>query len=278
MLLAYFDIALISITIANYAVSASFLGRESRLSRQRMERREQELLDRLKGLRETTQIESIRNEIKQSGKEKRGLSVRIRLLSWLGAVILPSTFFIISLICSILGMNAEVVWSGAYLENLNWLIGASALFISVGFSILLVVIRTIDSAARKVPIPGFEVCFPDRTNKSVLKRNQQTEIEILITNKGEDIAENMQIFVTFPNAFKILGRNHYESYESDPLGRFPNCIYAMFKKDLLHIQITTHIYISVTAPNVNKEYETNVQILEKKIGSTRSKLFIEVID
>ena len=93
LLLAYFDIALLSITIANYAVSASYLGRESRLSRWRMERRKAKLLKRLKELHETAQIETIKNEIKEADAEKRKLRTHIFLLSWLGAVILPSIFF-----------------------------------------------------------------------------------------------------------------------------------------------------------------------------------------
>ena len=50
LLIATFDIALISITIANFAVSASYLGRETRLTRWRLEKRKQRLSMKLKEL------------------------------------------------------------------------------------------------------------------------------------------------------------------------------------------------------------------------------------
>jgi len=206
LLLAYFNITLVAITIANYAVSASYLGRESRLSRWRMERKRGKLVERLKELRETTQVETIKNEIKEDDQERARLRNRIFLLSWTGAVLLPLTLFGISLVCAIIGMNSEVVTVNIEAQQLlqQQSIIASVATSGGGFLILLLVVRTIDSAARKLPIPEFDVYFENRTNEITLKRNEKAMVTVYVDNKGEDIAENVEVFIAFPKVFKII--------------------------------------------------------------------------
>jgi hypothetical protein len=280
LLLAYFNIALLSITIANYAVSASYLGRESRLSRWRMERRKQKLLEKLKELRETTQIDSIKKEIGEAEEEQRGLGLGIFLLSWLGAVILPSMFFVISFVCSVFGMNAEILSQD--LETQRFLEQQLVIFssgtLATGFMVLLFVIRTIDSSAKKIPIPEFEVKFENLTDTITLKRNKNAEILLRMKNKGEDIAERIEIFVTFPNVFKIKEMEHYDVHETGPQEKYPSCVQVRLTKNSLHIDTFLFFYVSLTAPDVKKNYEIVVEVCEKKTGMSKSKLFIEVVD
>jgi Flp pilus assembly protein TadB len=94
-LLASFSIALIAVAIANFAVSASYLGRETRLTRSRMEKRKRKLsakLEELQKKEQQTQIEDLEQEIKKAKKDISNLNSRLFTLSWLGAVVLPSVF------------------------------------------------------------------------------------------------------------------------------------------------------------------------------------------
>lgn len=86
LLLATFDIALIAVTIANYAVSASYLGREARLARWRLERRKDALDKKVKELQAkgSLRLSDLKKEIKEAEDEQERLGVRIVLLSWIG--------------------------------------------------------------------------------------------------------------------------------------------------------------------------------------------------
>lgn len=280
LLLAYFDIALLSITIANYAVSASYLGRESRLSRWRMERRKQKLLEKLKELRETTQINSIKKEIGEAEAEQRGLGIRIFLLSWLGAVVLPSMFFVISFVCSVSGINAEILSQDIEIQRFlgQQLIMLSSGTLATGFMVLLFVIRTIDSAARKLPIPEFEVYFENQEETIKCKSGERTNITLSIYNKGEDIAENLQILVMFPPAFKIDETKRNAVVKQGVETDYPNYNAVVFPVELVHIDTILKGSIALTPPDERKTYEIPINIYERKIGISKHKLTIEVID
>ncbi len=280
LLLAYFNIALLSITIANYAVSASYLGRESRLSRWRMERRKKKLLEKLKEFRETTQMKSIKKEIGEAETEQKGLGRRIFLLSWLGAVILPSMFFIISFTSAVLGMNSAVLSQDS--ANQDFLVQQFTIYssgtLATGFMVLLVVIRTIDSAAKKVPIPEFDVFFEGIAKALKLKQNQNATIPIRITNRGEDIAERVMILVHFPPSFQIHEPD-YSTQKQGPESEYPDYNSAVILVEYpFYIDTTLYEEINVKAPDEKKTYEIPVAIYEEKIGVSWHKLAIEVVD
>jgi len=276
LLLAYFDIALISIAIANFAVSASFLGRESRLSRTRMEKRKERLLGKLKELRETNQIASIKKEIREADKEQNRLSNNIFTLSWLGAVVIPSILFVWSFICAVVGMNSEAFWGSQNQEFGVGFLVCSTILIGGGFIDLLIVIRAIDSAAKKVPIPEIRVYFANHVRELKLKRKETVVVTVCVSNIGEDFAEDVQIFMMFPDTFKI-GNGEYNLMQAD-FNKYPNCTQVEFRRDLIHIEVTYWKVIYVTAPDRKCTHEIPIIINERKTGETKHKLTIEVID
>lgn len=279
LLLAYFDIALVAITIGNYAVSASYLGRESRLSRWRMERRRQKLRVRLKELDvEKAEIKSIKKEIEEAESDEEVLSRNIFILSWQGAVVLPSLCFIVSLFCAVVGMNSEIVWSGANQPNLGQIIGVSAFLMGMGFFALFVVIRTIDCAARKLPIPEFEVSFENGAKVLKLKRNERRTVTVCADNKGEDISEDLKIFVNFPPAFIIYPSAYYEVAKQTAGTEHPDYNAAILEAEVLHIDNILLGHIDLTLPDEKKTYEIPVDIYERKTGVSKHKLTIEVVD
>jgi hypothetical protein len=283
LLMAYFDIALLAITIANYAVSASYSGRESRLSRWRMERRKQKLRVRLKELDiGKAEIKSIRKEIDEAESDEKELSKTIFILSWQGAVVLPSLCFIASLICAIVGMNSEIVWSGVNQENLVQLMGVSAFLLGMGFIVLLNVIRTIDSVAKHLPIPEFEVFFefPEHTllKTLVMKRNERKTGRLMCQNKGEDIAEDVEFYVVVPKTFEVEGGGVGEVAQLGTESSFPDCISVGYKRDIVHVNMKYSFPLTLRAPDAAKTYDILVRINERKIGISDCKLTIEVVN
>jgi hypothetical protein len=280
ILLGTFDIILISVSIANYAISASYLGRETRLTRGRMEKRK----EKLEGIVEELQtkglpIEELKKETKKAEDDITVLGTRLFFLSWLGAVILPSILFIASLVSAVIGMNSDIFFTIPQTQNplVYGLMTTSISFLIVGFFFLLLVIGVIDSAARKIPIPEFEVFFKNHAKSISIKRNAKESIRLYIRNEGEDIAENVEVFALFPNTFEVDKMPNY-SLASTSEARYPECIYVNHTMDLLHIGVLHYFTIVLTAPDEKKTYDILIDIRERKRELSRHHLSIEVVD
>jgi hypothetical protein len=247
-----------------------------------MEKRKQKLSLKLKELQnKPLQIESIKKEIKEAETDQRGLRIRIFLLSWLGAVILPSIFFIGSLICSVLGLNSGILAQD--LETQGFLEQQFTIFsvgtLAIGFMVLLFVIRTIDSAAKQIPLPEFEVYFEEHGKSMKLKRKEQTTIVVTIENKGEDMAEDMEVYVFFSPSFRILPiEKEYRIVRQSNTDDFPNYSATVTDINRLYMEVRYPIGIALTAPDDKKNYEIPIDICERKTGMTKDKLTIEVTD
>jgi len=281
MLLAYFDIALISIAIANFAVSASFLGRETRLSRRRMEKRKKQLNEKVKELQtKGLPLKELTDETDKAKNDIKVLGRRINLLSWLGAVILPSMFFLASFVFSVLGMNIEILSQEPVIQGflMQQILIFSSGTLALGFLVLLLVIWAIDSAARKVPIPEFQVYFKNRESPLKLKRKEIVEITPCIENIGEDVAEDALIIVHFPPSFK-LKQGRYSTCKQGSETDFPEYDSAVFPEQRIHPEIILNmIAIKIETPDEKGTYTIPVSISERKVGTADYKLTIEVID
>lgn len=278
LLLAYFDIALITIAIANYAVSASYLGRETRTSRQRMERKKQELVKTLRDLqKEECQIHEIKRKIKESDAERKRLNLRIFLLSWMGAVILPSMFFIISFALAVVGLNSEIFSdTSQFLQQQSMIFSLGT--ISIGFMILLFIIRTIDSAARNIPLPKFEANFVTGLKKEKCKSKEKKEITFCIKNEGEAVAEKTHIFINFPPEFGVHKKiAYYSVFEQGIETEHAGYIAAIFRIETIHVDTSMYLKILLTMPEKEDVYKIPIHIYERKIGIQKDKLIIEII-
>ena len=282
LLIATFNIALISITIANYAISASFLGRETRLSRWRTEKRKQKFLAKISKLQKRSlEIEKIKKEIKIVETETKKLGTRIFLLSWLGAVILPLIFFILLFLGATFGMNSEVLAQN--LETRGFFEQQLALFsggsLAIGFMILLFIIRTIDSAARQIPLPVIEVFFENQEKTIKLKPKMKTEFSFCAKNNGEDVAEMVDIFIHFSPDFSPQKSNYYYITKQSNMGEdFPNYNSVKLHENLMHLDIFYTSFIVIETPNKKKNYEIPIYIHERKTGLTKHKLTIKIDD
>jgi len=277
LLFAYSDIALLSVTIANYAVSASFVGREIRLSRWRMEKRKKKLSEELRKFQEKPQIEEIKKKIKEYDSEVKRITTRIWLLSWLGAVIFPSMFFIISFVSAMIGLNLKILVNDpSFLQHQLLILSIGT--ISLGFMILLFVIRTIDSAARKIPIPEFKISFRGGTERIKYKSKQKEKIFFCLENKGEDIAEDLEIFLLFPPSFNIDKDINYVIHKQGLESDNPDYNAAIFLEKFIHIDTTLDFEVIVTMPDKQGTYEIPINICERKTGTHEDKLIIEIFE
>lgn len=281
LLIATFDIALIAVTIANYAVSASYLGRETRLTRWRLEKRKDQLDKKVKELQAkgSLQLGDLKKEIKDAEDEQERLGTRIVLLSWIGAVVIPCILFIISLIIAILGMNSDILVVSEFANVMNiQFIALSSVILALGFAMLLIVIRTIDSAARQIPVPQFVITFEKNAKELKLQKNKEAEICLWIKNDGEDIAETMEVFILFPPEFKIPQQRDYTVGLQPPESSCPNYTAIVLHFESMHIDTITQTDISIVTPSDKKTYEIPINIHERKTGLTKDKLTIETVD
>jgi hypothetical protein len=293
-LIATFDIALISISIAVYAISASYLGREVRLARSRMEKKKQELtinlnerLTRLSEMgkrRSQIQIEDLARENKQEGdkieKAKNEISNytdRIFILSWRGAVLVPVLIFGFSIIFSIVGMN---LFPNAQFENTDFklFIFASPFTLFVGLAWLLVVIKIIDSAARNVPIPKFTIYFEGKDESIRVKPKQDLDLVLYVENQGDDIAKDVSISIVFPVGFKVQPRTSYKVVLQGKESDYPDCEVIVFRLDRINPNAMTKLHISIITPEDKKKYLLAVTICDEKTGESEKSLEIEVIN
>jgi hypothetical protein len=279
LILAYLDLSLIALAVANYAISASYLGRETRLSRKRMQSKEDKLILDLQNLRKKPLIEEAKKKIRDSERERNKLRIRIFLLSWLGAVVLPSMFSFLSFGSAVVGMNSETILvnNPQFLEQQSMIfsIGATA----IGFMALFVVIKAVDSAAREIPLPKITVVFDNLLKTQKFKSKDEKILSLNVRNDGEDIAEDVEILVFFPPEFVIkTGIMGYMVYEQPIGSSHPHYKAVIMNVERIHIDTTLVNNIAVTIPEKKDTYTIPVSIKERKIGSQEDELTIEVVD
>jgi hypothetical protein len=270
VLLATFNVALIAVAIANYAVSASYLGRETRLSRSRMERRKARLQSDLAELKsQNIEISEIKEKINKAEKDVSSLNSRIFFLSWQGAVIIPVFFFSLSFLFALIGMNSDA--------TLNFqLMVLSSITLTIGFFEILLVIKFIDSAAKNLPIPEFSVYFNDEKQSIILEAGQETEISLKIENSGEEIGEDVEIYRIFPVGFSVDGPSGYSKMSYDSTATHPNCLCLSSNSAKLYPNIVHIGKLLIAAPAKKGTYDLDIEIYERKIGRVKKKLAMVV--
>jgi hypothetical protein len=59
---------------------------------------------------------------------------------------------------------------------------------------------------------------------------------------------------------------------------YPEYNAAIFDVEIIHIDTTLQLHVDLTSPDVKETYEIPIDIYERKIGKSKHKLTIEVID
>lgn len=120
LLIAYLAIGLMSITVPTYAISVSYLARETSKSMEEMRKRRKDLSEKLDELKKRLEIElgveSIKQEIEKYEMEEKELKNRLTCLSAKGAVGYPFLFFVFALVLAAYGIHIlpqalpEIIW------------------------------------------------------------------------------------------------------------------------------------------------------------------------
>jgi hypothetical protein len=245
-----------------------------------MEKRKQELDVRIKELQKKgLSIEDLEEETNKAKSDITALKNRLFLLSWSGAVLLPSVLFMVSLVCAMIGMNSDILLINSETLNssVNGLMSMSISFLAGGFSILLVVIGVIDSAAKRIPIPEFEVYFTSLLKTLKCKRKQMSVVTLCIRNKGEDLAEDAMVMVHFPPTFQLQPMG-YRTIKQGPETDHPDYNSAILEMDRIYPDTIINVDIRITTPDDNEIHEIFVSVYETKSGHSEYKLTIQTTD
>ncbi|MGD0177560.1 MAG: hypothetical protein ABSA50_11910 [Candidatus Bathyarchaeia archaeon] len=205
--LAYLAIGLISVTIPTYAISITYLGRETEGTLKELERRRGRFSDKLDELRNriqhetsTTAIQALKEEISLFEKEEERLKNRLFFLSAKGAVFFPVVFYIMSLGASLYGI--------VYATNeqvFPTLLGA-AFSLFVGLALLWGTLHGVEEAALRPEdklLPAFTVTFIDGTTTCSFPADTLQIFQILVRNNGEVMAKCVEALIAFPPDFEV---------------------------------------------------------------------------
>lgn len=221
LILSYLDIALISITIAVYAISASYLGRETCRSISRKRRRVTELKENLSSLstrmKNEEGIGGIQREISRYKKEQKNLERSLLWLSVKGAVYAPTAFFSASLLACAFGI----------LEVLNAEISLASSVIVIVFGVLCLgkTLKSTEKAATAIPRPKYEVFFKStRLVTKQCKANTPSTFSLVFHNIGDERSEKPVMVLYFPKEIEITetrqGWDKVTTFYGIPAGEF----------------------------------------------------------
>jgi len=275
LLLAYVAIGLMSITIPTYAISVSYLARETLRTIKDMERRRRNLRQKLDELRKKLEqepgVKELKQEIAGYEEEEKQLKGRLEYLSAKGAVGYPFGSFTTSLFFAALGIYN-------FPDNIDFFIFASVLTIAFGLYRIAKSVLAIEKAALAPGLPIFRVGFESGTSAERYKVEEQKEITFFVDNYGEGIAEDVYIMAFFRPEFELLNKPfHYTIAKQYSHAPYPNYNAACFAAKLMHMNLRYAHLVSVKMPQKPGLYRIPVQIMERRTGLSEHQLSIEVV-
>jgi hypothetical protein len=262
--------------IASYAISVTYLGRETSRSRWLIEKRKKRLQKELRELKESSDvIAEMKQKIAEYTKEANMLGRNLFLLSVKGAVFMPSICFIAVLLLAGVGVNSQLPD-----YNLSPTLVFSIFLLGVGFSYFLLILRTIEWAASRVPMPAFEVLFESGLTKEKFHSEEKKRILFRIRNTGDLLAENLSIFFFLPPEFQkeesvemtysVVKQSEYTDY--------PNYTAVVVERNNLHVDsIVSYELPEVEMPKKLGFYVVPVRVHERSVGVSEQKLTIEIV-
>lgn len=271
---AYLSAALISVVIAVYAVAVSYLGRETSRIIWSLKKRQRELKKRIKRFEDKMDIGEMEKEIKSYKQEESALKGHLFYLSVNGAVLLPLAALSVALLFSL-----GAIYNYSWLPNIGFYVVCTFAFNALGVISLLIVLKTIEWAALRVPLPKFEVFFETWLSKEKMATREKRGLRFWICNRGEIIAEDVEVFLFFPPGFKISSAKRYEVFTQSKKAIHPGYHAAIFSYENIHVNTDTFSpKIAVEAPEKPDKYKIPICIYERNIGESEHELLLEVVD
>lgn len=277
LLLAYLAIGLMAITVPTYAISVSYLARETLKTLEDMRKRRKDLGEKLDELRKKLErepgIKGIKEEIKKFEEEEAELEDRLECLSAKGAVVYPLGGFMLGLACATYGIYT-------FPKNFGVFILTSIISIAFGIYRLGKSLFAVEQAALRPEeelLPTFRVSFVSGASIERFKAKEQKEIEFLINNYGKDVAEDVNVMILFPPEFKLLKKRGYVRVEQLLGSRYPGYNAARFTTKVLHVDLSMLYKALVGMPEKTGFYIIPVCVRARKIGKSDHQLTIEVV-
>ena len=277
LLLAYVAIGLMSITVPTYAISVSYLARETLKTLEDMRKRRRDLSEKLdelrKKLEEEPGVEGIKEEIEKFEEEEAELEDRLECLSAKGAVGYPFGAFALGLVCAAYGIYI-------FPENTSLPILASIISIAYGLYRLSKSLYAVEQAALRPEeklLPTFRVDFESGATVEKYKLGEEKKVGFHVHNYGKEMAEDLDIMIFFPPVFELLKMRGYGIAKQGPKTRYPNYNAAEFDFKLIHVAFEMPLTVHVKMPQKPDIYKIPVAIRARKIGISDHQLTIEIV-
>jgi hypothetical protein len=286
-LLAFLSIGLLSITVPTFAISVTFLGRESNRVRHELERRRKDLAKTLDGLGNSIEkgpgIDELKKEIETYETDIQTLDSRLGSLSVKGALVWPFGAFLIAL--SLVGYASFVMPDDLRLAEQCGALGGLA--IAVG---IVLVGRTLVAVNHAAILPEtlslFRVSFNTGLAVYEMKASAQARLGIVVHNVGREMAEKVTMIAFFPPGFNIVSGGIEGSGYAVTVGKpipelaamlsYPDYSHLRANFDNIHSDIKQCAIFNLTAPPSHKSYKIPVHVWEKRLGKSEHELTIDV--
>lgn len=265
-----------SITIPTYAISVTYLARETSRTIQDLGKRRRELAEKLDELRKKLEdeagVKAIEQEMAKYKEEDERLKDRQLCLSAKGAVGYPFAGFFVAL---------AVVAYGYYTGGNE--LSPAALFLSMGYGVyrLSKSLAAIERAAmrpEKVLLPDLKARFSSGASSMSFKVSQQQAVEFMITNEGEDVEEAVMVTFNFSPEFGVKPGTDYDVVKQGPTTAHPGWNSTFFKIDIIHVDLSIDVEVNLKLPDKPGSYVVPVVIRAKKVGKLESELRFEVMN
>lgn len=231
-----------------------------------MKRRKKNLAEKLKELVEHVEsvgASSLRKEINGYDKDINELESRKNALSIRGAVGYPFTSFLLALL---------IASYGICIYPFGWEIWAiiSAFFNGLGIYFLKVSLVAIEKAVMRPKeklLPEFRVSFLNGSKIQRFSPDKVVDVNLLITNVGNQMAENVLAMFAFPPEFQLRPHKKYKIVKQIPTSAHPEYNSLVIREKCIHAKIAfTPETVHLKTPNVKKLYSIPVTIRTKRIG------------
>lgn len=275
-LLAYLAIGLISITVPTYAITVSYLARETKETLHEMKKRRADLSEKLEELRKQLKkepgVQGIKEEIERFEEEEVQLKDRLQCLSVKGAVGYPLVGFMLGLIFAGLTMFM-------YPDNFTLPFLASIFFIAYGLYRIAKSLLAVEQAALRPEeklLPMFRVSFASGALVERFKAKEEQEIEFNVVNHGKEVAEDVNIMFFFPSEFKIVRARSGSIVKQQPTTRYAGYNSAYFEKPVFHSYLEITYAVRVKMPDKKGKHKIPVCIRAKKVERSDHQLIIQI--
>ena len=276
LLLAYLAIGLMSITVPTYAISVSYLARETAKTLEEMRKRRNDLGEKLSELKEKLKkepgVEGIKEEIKKFEEEEAQLKDRLECLSVKGAVGFPFGAFALGLVFAASGIYAS--------ENVSLYVLASIGSVAYGLYRLGKSLLAVEQAALRPEeelLPLFRIAFESGATIERYQVGEEKKAELRFVNLGKEIAEDVNLMIFFPPEFSLLTYPGYRIIKQRPRTEYPNHTAAQFTFKLIHSGFDIALCVKLKMPQTPDTYVIPVAVRARRIGVTEHKLTIEVV-